>query len=373
MLKGFHDSRFNFIYDNPFGDNQTNLKNKLLEVISKNSEQFRCSNWLTDSRAAKINTINGSKIFGQMLKMNLKDNIELSKYTCDFLREVDALGQNLLTEELTSFIFTTPPIAPPQELENTNVEVTENVNTEVNNQDFSNITGQNIMTEHFDYQLDDACMEYKNTDEVTSYNLMSGKTISYIELCKLTLAIAHSQTADSMIKKDPQALFTEEQEKIKLRKELNKYMKNVDLAKNCTEDINNLSLKQLQYYLDTCKDDYENLKIFNTIKKGINLSEAGYKFAFPNGIKIPGKNKAIKLDGVASGFMELMADRTTTDGIAFKNIIEKHNWYISDETSAIISIADSLFRKIQVVDIEPPKKDEKKSSSESESDSESEL
>ena len=75
--------------------------------------------------------------------------------------------------------------------------------------------------------------------------------------------------------------------------------------------------------------DYENLKIFNTIKKGINLSEAGYKFAFPNGIKIPGKNKAIKLDGVASGFMELMADRTTTDGIAFKNIIEKHNWYIS--------------------------------------------
>ena len=46
-------------------------KNKLTDLkIKRFEEEDKRKN---KARAAKINTINGSKIFGQMLKMNLKD------------------------------------------------------------------------------------------------------------------------------------------------------------------------------------------------------------------------------------------------------------------------------------------------------------
>lgn len=350
----FTDSRFDYLYDNPFPNKA--LLEKFKKYILSDAKSFSSGNWLEDSRSFKINTINETL----HLQPKLKDNTQLYHYTTLFLKDLENTQQNILVPDLTNYIFTSivAPQIPAQESQVTTESINDNQTTDIVN-----------VTETNPYQYDTDNFEYTSTDEITTYNLMSGKQLTYTELCKLTLSIARSQSIDAMTRKDPSAEFAEAQEKTKLKKELDKYLKNVDLAKNCDVDPNSLSIKQLQYYVDRCKDDYENLKIFNTIKKGINLSEAGYAFAFPNGIKIPGKNKAIKLDGVASGFMELMADRTSTDGIAFKNIIEKHNWHISDETCAVISILDSVVRRIKVVDIEPVKKDEEKSEESDSSDS----
>ena len=146
---------------------------------------------------------------------------------------------------------------------------------------------------------------YKSNLDLYTYDVRPGKTLTYQEVCNLTLNIARSQL-QNIIRKDESVLFAESREKNRLITELNKYLKNSEIANKLNLQPDNLSIPQLQQSLDQAKDLYETIKVTHVIEKGLDLFNLGYTYIFPNGIKIPNKNKAIKLNGVAGSFKQLL-------------------------------------------------------------------
>ena len=108
---------------------------------------------------------------------------------------------------------------------------------------------------------------------------------------------------------------------------------------------------QLQQALDDAKEIYETIKVTDLITKGINLFELGCNYVFPNGIKIPKKNKVIKLNGVGESINKLLFDRNSPLNIAYNNIIEKYDFHVSDGFLCGISILQILASKINIEEI----------------------
>ena len=103
--------------------------------------------------------------------------------------------------------------------------------------------------------------------------------------------------------------------------------------------------------MDDAKEIYETIKVTDLITKGINLFELGCNYVFPNGIKIPKKNKVIKLNGVGESINKLLFDRNSPLNIAYNNIIEKYDFHVSDGFLCGISILQILASKINIEDI----------------------
>lgn len=336
----FYDSRFSFLDDNPFGKNKHDMLEQLREIFSKTPESFRVVDWIEDSRSFRISNIYKNRCFGQRIPEHLIDSPDLHRHVCGFLSE---LGEKItLIPELKEYISNTKPVIQQDQ----EPEPDQEPEQEPEQEDFAALTGEI----HRDFDVDPK-MIYKNSEDIASYNVLSGKILSYADVCRLTVAISRSQLTISVVK-DENALFAEEREKAKLRKELEKYLKNSDLSNAHPVDVNNLNLVQLQYYTTQCKDMYESLKIFEVVKKGIEIADFGYGAIFPNGIKIPGKNKAIKLNGTADAFKTMLFDRKSPLSIAFKNLTEKYNWHISDEALLGVNIGQALVRRIEIVDLE---------------------
>ena len=157
----------------------------------------------------------------------------------------------------------------------------------------------------------------------------------------------------NIIKKDESVLFAESREKNRLITELNKYLKNREISTKLNLQPDNLSITQLQQSLEQAKELYDTIKVTHVIEKGLDLFNLGYTYIFPEGIKIPKKNKAIKLNGVTGTFKQLLFDRTSPLNIAFKNILEKHHISISDEFVVGLSSVEAILKKIEIVDISP--------------------
>ena len=87
--------------------------------------------------------------------------------------------------------------------------------------------------------------------------------------------------------------------------------------------------------------------IIEALKDGIIVAV----YEFPNGIKIPKKNKVIKLNGVGESINKLLFDRNSPLNIAYNNIIEKYDFHVSDGFLCGISILQVLASKINIEEI----------------------
>lgn len=367
------DSRFNYKTDNPFtGPTKAECLEKLKQYIRSNINNFKDVDWIVDTRCYNIPI---SSAFDKPIEKKLEDNEELCYYTCNFLNKVSNKISKPFIPKLSNYVsnhLTKPEVkveevSPKIEGGFKKEEITE-TKEDIDEQD----SNQNEVDEQeFLPFIQTTDPVYKSNSDLYSYDVRPGKMLSYQEVCDLTLNIARSQL-QNIIRKDESVLFAESREKNRLISELNKYLKNSEIASKLNLQPDNLSIPQLQQSLDQAKDLYETIKVTHVIEKGLDLFNLGYAYAFPNGIKIPKKNKAIKLNGVAGSFKQLLFDRTSPLNIAFKNILEKHHIEISDEFVVGLSSIEAILKKIEIVDIEPPKKSETKIESVNESAEESE-
>lgn len=367
------DSRFNYKTDNPFtGPTKAECLDKLKQYIRSNINNFKDVDWIVDTRCYNIPI---SSAFDKPIEKKLEDNEELCYYTCNFLNKVSNKISKPFIPKLSNYVSNhlTKPEVKVEEVaprieggskKEDSIETKVNIDEQDNNQN-------EVDEQEFLPFIQITEPVYKSNTDLYSYDVRPGKMLSYQEVCDLTLNIARSQL-QNIIRKDESVLFAESREKNRLISELNKYLKNSEIASKLNLQPDNLSIPQLQQSLDQAKDLYETIKVTHVIEKGLDLFNLGYAYAFPNGIKIPKKNKAIKLNGVAGSFKQLLFDRTSPLNIAFKNILEKHHIEISDEFVVGLSSIEAILKKIEIVDIEPPKKSETKIESVNESVEESE-
>lgn len=382
------DIRFNIKHDNPFRDPHDlgltqKRTNNFYKLISEHPENFRTINWIEDSRINQIERFTNTRIFNESMKEKLKDNKKLCYHVANCLKKTgDKLEKNLIPE-LKKFVdqySTMNILSQPNinKLSNENIiskniinEDSETLQNETDKnlkpsftvsldnippqsmadvKDINNIS-ENIMDHNSD-------LIYKSIDDITTYDFTPGKQLTYEDLCKLTIAIARSQLSET-VKKDENILFIEEREKDKIRKNLEKYMGNADIATMYPNlDINSLSLKQLQYYSGHIEDYYETLKLMNFMKKGLDMADLGYTKLFPDGIQMPGGKYKLKLDGAVESIKKVLFDRESPVKIAFKNVQEKYNLHISDEFLLCLNIGAAICSKIHFDKVE--KKDSTK-------------
>ena len=100
-----------------------------------------------------------------------------------------------------------------------------------------------------------------------------------------------------------------------------------DLSSNFTLDVDEMSLKQLQYYSNEARNMYEKIKTTQIIIDGIDVADKVQSTVFKNGIKIPGTKKAIKLNNIGGALKEAVFDKKAPLYVAYENLIEKCDDY----------------------------------------------
>lgn len=349
------DARFNYTYDRPFDSPQKQkLTQDLREYLLKHEKVFRDVDWIKDSRSYNI-PIN-AKLFGKSCCKTLADNPTFNYNVCDTLNRINKQLSKPFTKSLTKYIEN----SLVKEEEKPEPENQENVDDSTMNQsnfDNSMDDENNILMRKSDEQQ----FTYKNSNEITTYDLTPCKTITYDQLCSLCKNVARTELIVT-VAKDENVLFAENREKQRLRRELKKYLKNNEISTKINTNIDELSVIQLQQALDDAKEIYETIKVTDLITKGINLFELGCNYVFPNGIKIPKKNKVIKLNGVGESINKLLFDRNSPLNIAYNNIIEKYDFHVSDGFLCGISIIQVLASKINIEDLDDSRRldDDKK-------------
>ena len=78
---------------------------------------------------------------------------------------------------------------------------------------------------------------------------------------------------------------------------------------------------------------------------------------FPDGIPIS-KTKRLKFNGVGKEILSTLFDPHTSVGLAFNNILQKHNIHVSDELLTLVAFAGICVSKVKVEDVEPSAEDE---------------
>jgi hypothetical protein len=272
----------------------------------------------------------------------------LYKDVCEFFSTLNARMTGVLPEELIDFAH--QGVTSLDNVDNNDVNNNDNAD---NDNDNDEEDGYEPVSEPYNdsFNANTSDMKYISNEDMAPYNLMAGKLINYFEVFKITSNIARTQLSVVMTK-DENIVTMEEREKTKLRQELNNYMKNINIQKTFANiNIDELNLRQLQYYSNQCKDLFESLKVMDVAQKGLEIFDFGYNTFCPNGIRIS-KTKVIKLDGATKALNEVLFDRNSTAPISFKNVIDKYNIHISDEVNTVINIARKFLKRIKIEDYE---------------------
>ena len=264
------DIRFSFNHIKPFANNRE-LFSKLETTIYNNISNFRSVDWIRDCRSFNIASLKGLKIEGVSVKKSLDDIKPLADYTKNILKEIHK--EVRMDKDLVEFINQSAPESQSTQDEETNntnatdTSKTENVenliggssdDSDSDDADDDNLYSSQYSKRYGKSDFDDFGQEMKfvDTDDVTTYTVVPGRLLSYQAVCELTKAIARSRLTVN-IKKDDSIKYAEERERLKLKQELERYMKmtqiKTDLESNFNVDIDEMSLKQLQYYSTEAK------------------------------------------------------------------------------------------------------------------------
>lgn len=350
MTSELTDCRFNYNYDNPFeGSAKTRNLESLKEYMLKNINDFKAVNWIEDSRCFNIP-------FGSNIKATLIENPKICKNVCLLILKINSRLTTKLNQGLIDYCNETKKVVG--DVEDESDDDASNEVDENDNGDESNGTVNELQHDELQFtpiSIDNLDMTASDTIDITTYSVMPGKTMTYEQLCQLCENKARTLFTTTLVK-DKNVLFAETREMSRLTSELRKYMGNSEISSKLNVNIEDLSLNELQQTLDQAKDIYETIKVTDMIKKGIDLVELACTYVFPNGIKIPRKNKVIKLNGVGESFNTLLFDRNSPLKIAFSNVVDKYNIHVSDGFLCTLSILQTLATKIQVEDIPDPKK-----------------
>ena len=349
------DARFAFIYDR-LSNNTTQIN--LKKYMKEHANDFREVNWIEDSRCYNVPNLKYIKVFNKNINKRLEDNGEIMKYVVKFFNNLDS--EVRLDDNLNNYIKShdssliggdnTIKTNYTQDLKS---EFINSVEESHQNQKLNSPEDINI-----NYNISSKSnYNFIDTNDISTYSLASDHQLSYEDVCKLTIAIARSKLTLSNNYKDETVLQAEEQKRIKLREELNKYMKLSQIASEIKSsynaDINDLNLKQLEYYSTEAKKMYEKLKVVHLVSQGVDGFDKVYNTVFKNGIKIPSTNKSIKINNIGGALKQVIFDRKSPFYVGFENLLEKYHVSISDEFLAITLLGSTIIKNIEIVDNSP--------------------
>lgn len=390
------DIRFLFDNDNPCNDQQ--LEYELQEYLENHPSDFKAYNWIEDSKCYNVPNLLDKRLFNQSIPQKLIDNTKLSKYVFNFFKQnqfeiqlddelvsyINSIQNEddkpnnsnttsnesiVITDDITSetkfsgglgVISSLEPgsIKLTDETDSNQIETTKTADeTDINQ---IGITETNTISSINPIKPNSSVKDSNLFDNAVvsgiSYSVISDKQLSYQDVCKLTLSIARIKLTSSNYQ-DESVIYAEEREKTKLREQIQKYMKlsqiTAELGTNLNVDIDNMNLKQLQFYNVEAKKIYEKMKVIHLVSQGIDGADKVYSVVFKEGIKIPGTNKSIKLNNIGESLKQAIFDRRSPFYVGFENLIEKYNLSVSDELLAVFTLAGTLIKNVEIIDNEP--------------------
>ena len=349
MSTSLYDIRFAFKFDNPFPNdpNKEYLK-ELKKYLSANQDKFTEVNYLNDSRYLII-CPETKKIFGEDVK-NPKTGFAmpdtttnpLSSYIKEFILDVNGISDEMRTwasKKTSSKPVTMQNLqsnSPDNDVSKDVIE-TQNVNEEKNYEDFIP-----LMPNKF---------SYSSSSSITNYDISNDKSISYEDLRKLTINIARSKLIPEMIK-DETVMALEQEKKKNLIQQITRYRNVRVIAMMDDSDLNEMSLSQLETCLEQCIKYHENFKTLELFKRGFGCGGVLYDMIFPDGIPIS-KTKRLCFKGVGKEILSTLFDPHTPVGLAFSNILQKHNIHVSDELLTLVAFAGICISKVKVENVKP--------------------
>ena len=185
----------------------------------------------------------------------------------------------------------------------------------------------------------------------TNYDISTDKSISYDDLRKLTINIARSKLIPEIVR-DETVVALEQEKKKNLVQEITRYREVRAIGMMNDSDLNEMTLPQLEACLEQCKKLHENFKTLELFKRGFGCGGLLYDMIFPDGIPVS-KTKRLCFKGVGKEILSTLFDPHTPVGLAFSNILQKHNIHVSDELVTLVAFASICVSKIKVEDVKP--------------------
>ena len=168
---------------------------------------------------------------------------------------------------------------------------------------------------------------------------------------KLTINIARSKLIPDMIK-DETVIALEREKKKNLIQQITRYRNVTLIGAMDDSDLNEMNLAQLEACLEQCIKYHENFKTLEIFKRGFGVGGIMYDMIFPEGIPIS-KTKRLCFKGVGKEILSTLFDPHTPVGLAFSNILQKHNIHISDELLTLVAFTGTCVSKVKIETVEP--------------------
>lgn len=349
MSNSLYDIRFAFKFDNPFPNdpNKEYLK-ELKKYLSTNQDKFTEVNYLNDSRYLII-CPETKQLFGEDVR-NSKTGFAtpdtttnpLSSHVKEFILSVNGISDEMRSWASKKTSVKQKTIQTSQEETQLNEVEMQNTTEERNYEDFIP-----LMPNKF---------SYPSTSSITNYDISNDKSISYEDLRKLTINIARSKLIPEMVR-DETVITLEQEKKKNLIQQITRYRNVRVIAMMDDSDLNEMSLSQLETCLEQCIKYHENFKTLELFKRGFSCGGVLYDMVFPDGIPIS-KTKRLCFKGVGKEILSTLFDPHTPVGLAFSNILQKHNIHVSDELLTLVAFAGICVSKVKVEDVKPKDDDE---------------
>lgn len=346
----YRDIRFDFLKDNPFpADNSRALCRKLIQYMDSRVSEFSEK---TDKDISILYTDPSiTELFGVPVSKDKYSNPLINKLKSFIMNSKSLPGS--LKEKYAKILNFSEPV--PAEVEDegeeyssedepVEKEVPKNVIESDDEEDFGPVPA--IMPEKFNYS---------RTSGLTNYDISSTKPLSYDDLRQLTINIARSELVP-IVHKEEYKLKLEEQKRLELQEEINKYRKIREIGALTQDDLTTMNLTQLTELAKSYQKAYEEKKLYTVFKKGGNILTTITSTVLPNGIRIgkdpkTGNERYIQMKGALKEITNQIFDSSSVQGHAFGNLLKKSNIAISDSVLAIISIAETMISNIQVVEV----------------------
>lgn len=350
MSDSLYDIRFAFKFDNPFPNdpNKEYLK-ELRKYLAANQDKFTEVNYMNDSRYLTI-CPETKKLFGEDVQ-NLKSGYAnpdtttnpLSSYVKEFILTVNGISDDIRQ-------WASKKTSNKQKSVETKAEDSGD-DMSVNDSGENELNGEKTYEDYIPLMPNK--FSYPSTSSITNYDISNDKSITFEDLRKLTINIARSKLIPEMIK-DETVIALEQEKKKNLIQQITRYRNVRVIAMMDDSDLNEMNLAQLEACLEQCIKYHENFKTLELFKRGFNCGGIIYDMVFPEGIPIS-KTKRLCFKGVGKEILSTLFDPHTPVGLAFSNILQKHNIHVSDELLTLVAFAGICVSKVKVEEVKPKK------------------
>ena len=349
MTVPLYDLRFAYKFDNPFPDdlNREKLK-KLLKYLEVNQDKFTEVNYLDDSRYLLL-CPDVKQLFGQEIKPGCADisSNPISNHIKDFISSLDVISPEMKAWAQNR---TAPKQASVPQI--ANASNNDDGYSDAGDDENSDITNNAVSDQYNDYvPLMPNKYQFNSTLSITNYDISNDKSISYEDLRKLTINIARSKLVPEIVKDETVAKLEQEKRK-QLIQQITRYRNIRSIAALDDSDLSEKNIAELEACLEQCIKYHENFKTLELFKRGFNVGGVAYDMIFPDGIPIS-KTKRLKFNGVGKEILSTLFDPHTSVGVAFSNILQKHNIHVSDELLTLVAFAGICVSKVKIETIEP--------------------